>query len=321
MTRLLDTDTLPWHERVDAIHEAMRATTPPCRLVHENVSGQLRARIDLWEFGRVTLWRNESSGLRMIRTERHIRQETPEVVALGLQLFGPATIAQPHSKTALGSGDLLASDLTVPYEYATSPASAASALSIPYDVLGLPVDVVRRAAPRLRSSSMYGLVAGHVLWLTRNADLLCSDAGAAALGSASLELVRALLVSAAHDPARTRQVMAETLLTRIRAHVRAHLRDTDLTPASIAMAHNISPRQLYRLCAEAGFSLEQWIIDLRLERAKEELRRTTGGATIAAVAYSSGFTDPAHFGRRFRAKYGMTPRDWRRSADHGRPPA
>ena len=46
-------------------------------------------------------------------------------------------------------------------------------------------------------------------------------------------------------------------MTRIRAYVRVHLRDPDLGPDQIAAAHRISRRYLFRLCHEAGLSLEQ----------------------------------------------------------------
>ncbi|MFI9202868.1 AraC family transcriptional regulator [Streptomyces sp. NPDC053048] len=33
---------------------------------------------------------------------------------------------------------------------------------------------------------------------------------------------------------------------------------------------------------------------------------------VSAVAARCGFTSPSHFTRRFRAAYGVTPREWRR---------
>ncbi|MEV7082993.1 helix-turn-helix domain-containing protein [Streptomyces sp. NPDC093516] len=68
-------------------------------------------------------------------------------------------------------------------------------------------------------------------------------------------------------------------------------------------------RALYRLCARAGLSLEQWIIEQRLEGARSTLLSPAGRTrTVASVARAWGFTDPSHFTRRFRAAYGVTPR-------------
>jgi AraC-like DNA-binding protein len=48
----------------------------------------------------------------------------------------------------------------------------------------------------------------------------------------------------------------------------------------------------------------------RLEGARREISRNES-VGIAAVARRWGFTDATHFGRRFRAAYGISPREWR----------
>ena len=138
---------------------------------------------------------------------------------------------------------------------------------------------------------------------------LATDPGAAALGTATTELVRALLASAAQDERFSRPALADALLTRVMAYVRAHLTDPALSPHSIARAHSVSVRQLYKVCAAADLSLEQWIIDQRLEAARTALVSPDGRRrSIAATAHATGFRDPSHFTRRFRAAYGVTPR-------------
>jgi AraC-like DNA-binding protein len=177
------------------------------------------------------------------------------------------------------------------------------------------VDVVRRASGRLGASPLHDLVHAHLRRLSRSADAASADAGAAALGTATVELVRALLTSAADDERLGPDVMAETLVSRVLAFVRLRLADPDLTPEHIALAHNVSVRQLYKVCAAAGVSLEQWIIDQRLEAARTDLASSRGRLrSIAATARAYGFQDPSHFSRRFRGAYGMTPRDWQRLA-------
>lgn len=148
----------------------------------------------------------------------------------------------------------------------------------------------------------------------QRADELAADAGAAALGTATVELVRALLVSVAGDR-RAPAVQADTLVTQVRAYVGARLRDPALTAEQIARAHNVSVRQLYKACAAAGLRLEQEIIDRRLELARAHLAGPAGRyRSIAATARACGFADPSHFARRFRRAYGMSPREWKEAA-------
>jgi AraC-like DNA-binding protein len=94
--------------------------------------------------------------------------------------------------------------------------------------------------------------------------------------------------------------------------VELHLGDSDLDAAMIAAALHMSERTVYKACADAGFRLEDDIIGRRLARARADLERATlGGESIAALAHRWGFKDASHFSRRFRARYGCTPREWR----------
>ncbi len=87
-------------------------------------------------------------------------------------------------------------------------------------------------------------------------------------------------------------------MTRVTTFVGLHLRDPDLTPERIAEAHNVSVRQLYKACAAAGMSLEQWIIDQRLEAARAELVTPVGPSPVdrghrsRAVASATRATSP-----------------------------
>ncbi|MFG1639826.1 helix-turn-helix domain-containing protein [Amycolatopsis sp. NPDC049252] len=177
-------------------------------------------------------------------------------------------------------------------------------LHVPPDELGLPAATVRRAGPRLAASPLHRLVAHHVQDLARDAGTLSATPSADALGRVCVDLVRALLVSAAgEEPA---------LLAQVRTHVRHHLGDPGLSAASIAAALSVSPRQLYRACAAAGVRLEQWIITARLAGARTDLADPRHAQLpIAAVARRWGFKDPTHFTRRFRAAYGVLPSEWR----------
>jgi len=77
-------------------------------------------------------------------------------------------------------------------------------------------------------------------------------------------------------------------------------------------AHNVSLRHLYRLWGRNETGLAEWIAGERLAGAAHDLRDPAAAAIpVAAVAREWGFTDPAHFSRRFRRAYAMAPREWR----------
>ena len=319
MPYVLDTAEIPAAERVEAVHTAMMYASAPCHVIHEDPAGDVYARMELWDLGNATVFTHRSSGIRLLRTDRLARQDAMPVVALSVQWRGLGRIEQRRHQQIVPAGDLLAVDLSGPYDYSWSGDGAAGCIQIPFTQRGLSVDVIRRAAPVIGQSAFYRMVIDHIAHLTRDPGTTLADSAASIVATASVDLVRALMVSAARDVRQTRQVMAETLLTRVRAYVRQHLADPDLGPAMIASVHNVSVRHLYGVCSAAGFSLEQWIISERLAGARLDLLSTESRhRPIAAIARRWGFRDATHFTRRFKARYGMLPSQWRRSADESR---
>lgn len=119
----------------------------------------------------------------------------------------------------------------------------------------------------------------------------------------------------------TRATDRQTLLAQIREYVRQNIiRDPDLSAAGIARAHHVSVRHLYSLREQAEFSFEQWIIGV-VSRAGSRTRRARTPRTgpLPPPPCVGGSRDPAHFTRRFRTAYGLTPRDWRSVAHEERP--
>jgi AraC-like DNA-binding protein len=109
--------------------------------------------------------------------------------------------------------------------------------------------------------------------------------------------------------------MHESLQLRVTQYIRSNLADPGLSAAQIAAAHHISVRHLYNVLAAAGISLGDWIRTQRLEAVRNDLSRPAARAIpIAVTARRWGFRDPSHFGRLFRAAYGVSPRTWRDNA-------
>jgi AraC-like DNA-binding protein len=312
---LLDTRGVRPAERVDAFRAAFDQASVPCRVEQLEPAEQMHARMHLWQYGGANLFTTDASGFRLVRTAKHVRMDSPPVVALAVQTGGVGRFAQFGEEQLVGQADLMVSDLTAPYSFDWTGDGGSCAFQVPYELLALPHDVVRRAAPRLAASPLHDLVRDHLRRLAASADELSRSAAAGAIGAATVELVRALLISAGEDDSLRREVRHETLLTRVRAYVAQRLVDPDLTPAAIAWAHNVSVRQLYKAFAEAGRSLEQEIIGQRLEAARVQLAAPAGRRrSIAATARACGFRDPSHFSRRFRAAFGVSPREWQDAA-------
>ncbi|PVY97086.1 helix-turn-helix domain-containing protein [Actinomycetospora cinnamomea] len=311
---LLDSRDAPDAERAELVTTVMaEASNATVTLAPHPV---LHARMELWQLGRMHLFRSASSGMSMSRDARRARRDETPIVALAVQERSTARHEQFGHRQHVAPGRLMMVDLTAPFAFSWATSGASRALQVPLDALALPPEVVRAASPRLAASPLAGLVGRHVVDLFREADRVAASSRAAAVGSASIDLVRALLASTADGEPVAGSVRRETLRARVDEYVRQHLRHPDLGPEEIAAAHSISRRQLFELFARTGTSLEQTIIERRLGGAHDELGSPgSRHKSIATIAHEWGFRDAAHFSRRFRRAFGTTPREHRAAAD------
>ena len=293
----------------------MLETSGATQVELEKKPGGITGRMELYSLGEARIFTAQSSGIAMRRDHRTARGASPEAIAVAVHGVGVGRHQMGDRQRLVRTGDVMVVDVTRPFDFAWSGQGSSTSMQIPIAELGLPLDAVQRAAPRLESSPLYQIVSRYLVELTRDAEHLSAAPTAPSLGEASVQLIRALLSGALDRDPGAHEVMEQTLLSQVRAYVRAHLRDPALSAGDVAAALAVSRRQLFRICTSADFSLEQYVIGKRLEGAKAELARPSAASrSIARVALSWGFKDPTHFSRRFKAAYGMLPRDWRRHA-------
>jgi AraC-like DNA-binding protein len=100
-------------------------------------------------------------------------------------------------------------------------------------------------------------------------------------------------------------------LQRTVRYIREHLAG-EITLADAAAAAFLSPNYLAHLLKkETGKTFTDLVTERRLEHAQEQL--THSSQRIASIAHASGFADEAYFARRFRQRFGQTPKAYRDS--------
>lgn len=101
-------------------------------------------------------------------------------------------------------------------------------------------------------------------------------------------------------------------LYKVKEFIRNNLHIADLTPTLIAESNNLSIRYLYYLFSEENNSLAEYVIMLRLARCKQDLGNPLMvSRSLTEVAFSWGFQSSAHFSRRFKSEFGVSPITYR----------
>ncbi|WP_171166523.1 helix-turn-helix domain-containing protein [Streptomyces sp. I05A-00742] len=277
------------------------------------------------ELGAVRLWKVEHSPMSMRRTPALIRRSDPELYHLSLPLRGTMRVAQhgrARHEDRYGERDLVLLDTSRPYAMEAAADLSRDRISgtglfVPRGLLPLPAARVERLLNR-RLPGNEGIGELLIQFLTQVWDRAgaCRPADGPRLGTVAVDLLSAVLAHMldSHDPC-TPESRRRTLVLHVKAHIRRHLADPALTPATIAEAHHISLSYLHRLFETEEATVAAWIRRRRLEHARHDLadpaQRTV---PVHAVATRWGFSRAADFSRAFRAAYGLPPRDYRATA-------
>jgi AraC-like DNA-binding protein len=104
----------------------------------------------------------------------------------------------------------------------------------------------------------------------------------------------------------------EALRERAKLYITSHLGDPDLSITKLAGATGCTKRYLHMAFQSERTSISDYILRLRLERAREDLvRPESSNRSITDIAYSWGFNNSNHFSRCFKQAFGASPRELR----------
>ena len=131
-----------------------------------------------------------------------------------------------------------------------------------------------------------------------------------------IEVLALTLDETAGDDQQVRTAVRAGHLRRAEQVIRKHLSNPALSPDLVADACGISKRYLHELFGDTNQTVSQFIREERLIAARD-LIRSSPGLSMAEIAYRYGFCDQAQFSRLFKARFGMSPSEWRRALSRG----
>jgi AraC-like DNA-binding protein len=321
MGQLLSTDVVAPQERLaywnDAICDVYVQLECDALRPDEPFDGRIRHdRLGTLELSRVT-----SRAQRVVHGPRQIARATEDRCLVSLQTRGRGTISQDGRDAVLEPGDFALYDATRPYTLRFDGPFEQIVVMLPGPVLRSQL----RDSARLTATTVAGgrgaghLAIGMIETLARDVEQLEPGSAAAVADAVTHILVAGLrTLPAAREGGDVSNLVA-LHRERIRAHVRAHLRDPALGVGSIAQALRMSPSSVHRAFQGEPVPVSHWILGLRLDAIRRDLADPAlAHRPVSAIAFDWGFNDAAHFSRAYRERFGCAPRDSRaRAADPG----
>lgn len=314
MRTLFSTAGLHPRHRFDFWHEiacksiVAHNSNPECR-------NDFRAEIRSDTIGCLGLVIFENSPMTIQRTARQANMG-PRELFICRQMAGSVALEQDGRDVLLEPGDITLIDPLRPYAGQFFTGSRMLVLKVPRASLEARIGRAREMtacsvkpleAEDRFASAYLALLAAHG---SSNGSALGHMIESQVLDCVAMSLGKA---GAARTP---RMSTARSLVRmKVRAAIEARLADPTLDVDAVAANAGVSRRYAAAVAAEDGTSIMQMILSRRLERCRRALEDPTqAGRTISDIAYGWGFADMTHFGRRFKAAFGATPREYRKLA-------
>ncbi len=251
----------------------------------------------------------------VFRTPARIARAHEEFILIALGKHGAGSVVQDGRETLIRPGEFAIYDTTRPYELHFDEAFTQTILQVPRDMLRR-----RIAGTEALTAIAFGsdrpvqkLAHDFVYQLCQSADQIEPE-HAIHLSEQAVDLVAMALSERLDGQSLPSSTHRSALLYRLKAHIRAHLADPDLSLAATATALGISPRYVNDLLSDERTSFQRYVLTERLAHCQRDLLSPLlAHRHVGEIAFAWGFNDLSHFGRAFREHYGMSPRDWRHS--------
>jgi AraC-like DNA-binding protein len=294
-----------WHSvacRTIVAHDS----TPTCRQT-------FRAALRAGSLAGIGLIEFDADDFHFSRGGRHA--DTDDILVCR-QIAGCMAVEQCGREIFLNPGCFMLLDPRVPYTGLYSQSASLLLLRVPRQLLEsrlgrapqfMSVAVAPSHGEAALTSSLLGMLPGI-------AEGLAKGVAEEMVREQMLDLV-ALSVGKAMGKEQARVSSARAVvLMKVRSAIEARLADPGLDARSVALAAGVSLRYANAALASEGTSIGRLIQRRRLVRCRRALEDLSQShRTVSEIAYGWGFSDMTHFGRRFKAAFGMLPSEYRKA--------
>lgn len=279
-------------------------------------AGTFSGRVTLAALPGLGLATFDATSARVRRTERSASRSDNGDLLINVQRIGESRVSQDGRDSIVRGRAMFLVDSQRPFEIDLRTFCSNVVVRVPRAELEARMGNLAGVTARpITTASGVGSVAMGFLELLPKEAGKVGDIAGLKIAAQALDLA-ALAFSAEENMGTSLSSARATALLRLKATVERLLIDPGLKPVRVAAETGISVRYANALLAEEDTSIERYIADRRLDRCRRALEdHTQSHRAIGEIAFNWGFSDLSHFGRRFKARYGMTPTEYRRQAE------
>ncbi|NBA94753.1 transcriptional regulator FeaR [Pseudomonas sp. R5(2019)] len=286
-----------WLDQVNQVCGNFSATT---------LGDSFEGAISEYRAGTIKLSVVDVAQARLYRAQDELARSDAAHYYAAFQLNGQACMEQAGHSIELLPGDVTLIDSTQPSNFVYTGQSRQLSLVLPRQLVEHSLRFAGvKCGQRIPASSSGALLARQlILESTRQPDFSVpeSEATLEAIVSLLRPAISALEPEDAHD----------RLLRKAMRYIDEQLCGEELCPERLAREIGVSVRGLYRLFAKKGLVVAQYIKNRRLDFCAQSLRQSGAEQKLSALGYAWGFADSSHFSTAFKARFGVSPGEYRR---------
>jgi AraC family transcriptional activator of tynA and feaB len=275
-----------------------------------------RAELCAGSIGSVNLALARSSAVKISHTKHHAGQTSDRQLFIFMPMAGSKVLRQFGRQVILQPGQLALIDPRLPHEGRFSDASEVLTLILDRHLLESRLGSIQDLTARLISpDTAEGRLASGYLTMLLSQAVRLSSAAEDMVETHLLDLIALALGKAAEGKVSLGSSTRSLVRTKLYAAIETQLSNPTLDTEAVASAAGVSVRYANTVLAEENTSLGRLIQARRLARCREALADPSQmHRTVSEIAYGWGFSDMTHFGRRYKAAYGLLPSEFRRHA-------